>query len=120
MQKNIFFKKKNIKIGTIYSKKNIKKNFLINDIKDLESAKLNDVSFLHSKKYFKLVENTKSKIIITNPKFKTLVPKNKYIIEVHDVLLSVAKITSIFYPNSLDDNLSNQQSTACHYLVSLL
>tara|TARA_A100001011_G_scaffold119973_1_gene126570 strand:+ start:5963 stop:6931 length:969 start_codon:yes stop_codon:yes gene_type:complete len=108
---NLFFKKeKKITINDVLvtlGQKQIKKNFLINDIKDLESAKLNDVSFLHSKKYFKLVENTKSKIIITNPKFKTLVPKNKYIIEVHDVLLSVAKITSIFYPNSLDDNFDS-------------
>ena len=112
--KNIFFKKKtNIKLNDILKtlgKKKIKKNSIINDIKDLENAKNNDISFFHSKKYFNSIKKTKSKIVLTNPKMKKIIPKNIKIIEVENVLLSVAKITLLFYPNALDDTFDKTVS----------
>ena len=105
--KNLFFKKKNnVKINDVLSLlklKNIKNNLKLNDIKELDSAKKNDITFFHSKKYLNSLKNTKSKFIITQNNLKGFIPKNKAPIEVNDVLLSVSKITLLFYPTSLDD-----------------
>ncbi len=113
--KNIFFKKKtNIKINDVLKtlgKKNINKNSIINDIRDLDNASNNDISFFHSKKYFEAIKKTKSKFVLTNSKIKNIVPKNIYIIEVKNVLLSVAKITSLFYPDALNDSFDTNVSS---------
>ena len=98
MQKNIFFKKKNIKIGTIYSKKNIKKNFLINDIKSLEKAKINDVTFLDSSKYALAARKTKGSLCITTKKLQNLVPDSIEKLIVDNVLLELAKLIKKIYP----------------------
>ena len=64
MNKNIFFKKiKKISVNEICKKlkiKNIKKkkNYL-NDIKTLDDASRNDLTFLHSSKYIKLIPKIK-------------------------------------------------------------
>ncbi len=109
---NFFFKKKNnIKINTILKSLNLKKftkNILINTIKDLDEAGKNDITFFHSKKYLKSLNKTKSKFIITNHGFKNLIPLNKNSLIVDNVLLSVAKVTSIFYPNALDDTFDSK------------
>ena len=113
--KNLFFKKKNnIFLNDILKILKLKKkqiNFKVNDIKDLETASKNDISFFHSLKYLELLKKTKSNLIITNKKFSNYIPKKRKIFEVENVLLSVAKITSIFYPNAIDDifdvNLKN-------------
>ena len=81
-------------------------NNIITDIKELSLASENDVTFFHSIKYLNLLKKTKSKFIITSKKFLNIVPKNSIPIEVTNVLLSVAKITSLFYPDALNDNLN--------------
>ena len=112
--KNIFFKKKtNIKLNDILKilgKQKIKNNSIINDIKNLENASDNDITFIHSKKYFNSIKKTKSKFVLTNSKMKKIIPRNIKIIEVKNVLLSVAKITSLFYPNALDDTFDKNVS----------
>ena len=104
---NLFFKKKNnIKINDILLSlkiKKYKKNISINDIKELKTANKNDITFFNSIKYKKLVEKTKSQLIITNKKLINFVPNRIKIIEVENVLLAVAKITSLFYPDSIED-----------------
>ncbi len=106
--KNYFFKKKNkIKLNDILLSLNLKKEKIdieISDINEIETAKKNDITFFHSVKYLKYVKKTKSKIIITSKKYSNLIPNNIKIIEVQNVLLSVAKITSLFYPKALNDN----------------
>ena len=108
---NPFFKKKqNIKINDILSNLNLikqKKNLQINDIKDLLSASKDDITFFHSIKYFDLLKKTKSKFIIKNKKFSNIIPKKIIIIEVSNVLLSVAKITKLFYPDALNDKFDS-------------
>ena len=110
--KNPFFKKNNnVSICDIFNCLNIeyyKKNFKINDIKELESANKNDISFFHSIKYLKQIKNTKSNLIITSKKFRKMIPKKKNIIEVPNILLSVAKVTSLFYPTALDENFDKR------------
>ena len=114
--KNNFFKKKiNIKINDILLAINFKKqkiNYKVKDIKELETALKDDISFFHSIKYKELIKKTKSKIIITNKKFKNIIPKEINIIEVNNVLLTVAKITSLFYPTALNDNFDGEVNYA--------
>ena len=104
---NPFFKKiNNIKLNDVLITLNLRKqknNYKINDIKDLENAKKNDITFFNSIKYLKLITKTKANLVITNKKFLNLIPKQMNILEVDNVLLAVAKITSMFYPKSTDD-----------------
>ena len=107
INKNPFFKKRiNVYSSEIYKViglKNTNNKFKINDIKDLNYAKNNDISFFNSIKYLDLLKKTKAKYIITNKKYEKLVKKYCNVLVVNDVLLSVAKITLLFYPNSIDD-----------------
>ena len=110
--KNYFFKK-NDKIGIndilkCINKKTVSKNFIVNDIKELDTAGYKDISFFSSLKYLDSLKKTKSQIIITNKKYLKFIPKKAKVIEVNNVLLSVAKITSIFYPSALDDTFDDQ------------
>ena len=75
MNKNIFFKKiKKISVNEICKKLKIKnitsKKIYLNDIKTLDAASRNDLTFLHSSKYLKLIPKIKSNFIITSSKFQ--------------------------------------------------
>ncbi len=112
---NPFFKKNNLKINNILSllnKRKLKINYNVNDIKELEVASKNDISFLHSRKYLNSIKKTKSKVIVTNKKFINLIPKKINTIEVDNVLLAIAKITSLFYPDAINDNFDYEVSCA--------
>ena len=114
MNKNIFFKKINkISINEICKKlkiKNIiKKKIFLNDIKILDDASKNDLTFLHSSKYLRLIPKIKSNFIITTLKFKKYLP-NKTLLLVDNVLLAVASITELFYPESLNENFNYKKS----------
>ncbi len=84
------------------------KNISINDIKNLDQAVNSDITFYHSLKYKLLLNTTKSKYIITNTKFSNFIPKSKVPLFVENVLVSVAKVTELFYPNSLNDQFENK------------
>ena len=106
MNNPFFEKKKNLSINEIlhtFGLKKQKNNYLINDIKNLNNARKNDISFFHSKKYLDLLKKTKSKIILTNKKFINIIPNRIKVIEVENVILSVAKLTALFYPKALDE-----------------
>ena len=104
---NPFFKKtNNIKLNDILVSLKLEKqknNFVINDIKDLETANKNDITFFHSIKYLQLIKKTKSNLVVSSRKFTNVIPKRIKVIEVENILLSVAKITSLFYPSSIND-----------------
>ncbi len=110
MNKNIFFEKVNkISIKNICAELNIKnitkKKIFLNDIKTLDEASKNDLTFLHSAKYLGTIPKIKSDFIITSSKFKKhILTKNLLVVD--DVLLSVAKITQLFYPNSLNEKFT--------------
>ena len=107
--KNPFFKKQNnVKLNDILLSLNLNKqktNYVINDIKELQTASNKDLTFFNSIKYLDLLKKTKSKIVITDLKLQPLVPKKIKVIAVKNVMLAVAEITSLFYPDSLSDNL---------------
>tara|TARA_B100001758_G_C18361488_1_gene586002 strand:- start:50 stop:1036 length:987 start_codon:yes stop_codon:yes gene_type:complete len=107
---NLFFMKRKkiflfdiLKILKIKKIKN-HKNTLINDIKTLDQAKKNDISFLHSSKYKNIIKLSKSDYIITTENLSKNIPMSKKKIIVNNVLLSVAKITEYMYPDSINDN----------------
>ena len=112
--KNPFFKKKkSIKFNDILSSLNLKKqkiNYDLEDIKEINTASKNDITFFHSIKYLDALKKTKSRFIITNKKYLSLIPKKIYTIEVLNVLLTVSKVTSLFYPKALDDNFDEEVS----------
>ncbi len=104
---NPFFNKiNNIKLNDILVSLNLekqKKNFVVNDIKDLETASKKDITFFNSIKYLELIKKTKSNLVVSSRKFTNFIPKKIKVIEVDNILLSVAKITSLFYPSSIND-----------------
>ncbi len=106
MNNPFFNKSKNIKINDILVSLNLRKqkiNYLVNDIKELETAQKNDITFFNSIKYLESLKNTKSRLLITNKKFINSIPSRMKVIVVESVLLAVSRITSLFYPNSIDD-----------------
>ena len=100
MQKNIFFKKKNIKVKKLFNDYKVKKNFLVNDIRPLEKASNFDISFLDSFNYVNLASKTKAGLCITTEKLKDFLPNNVEKLIVKNVLFELAKVTKMIYPNS--------------------
>jgi len=75
----------------------------ITDIKDLFTAEKNDITFFHSKKYKDIAKNTKASFCITSESLKDTLPKNCRPLVVENVLVSTSKVTSKFYPSSIND-----------------
>ena len=84
--------------------KNIDQDKQIYDIKDLASSTEKDITFFHSKKYKDFAKKTKASFCLTTVALKNDLPKNCLALIVDNVLVSTSKITSIFYPDSIDDN----------------
>ena len=82
-------------------------NVEIKDIKDLHSSNHSDITFFHSKKYKELAQKTKASFCITTEFLKNELPNSCAPLIVDNVLLSVSKITSIFYPDALNDDFDD-------------
>ena len=83
---------------------NLNKDREIKDIKDLLSSSENDITFFHSRKYKDAANKTKASFCLTTEALKNEIPNNCKAIIVNNVLVSTAKITSLFYPNSINDD----------------
>ena len=111
---NPFFENKGpVKIDKILSSiktenkfKNLEDEIL--DIKDLISASNEDITFFHSKKYQHQASTTKARYCLTTKKLSNLLPNKCKPIEVDNVLVSTAMVTSIFYPNAITDDFDFQ------------
>ena len=79
-------------------------NFDIIDIKDLFSSKENDITFFHSKKYKNIANKTKASFCLTTETLKNELPKSCTALVVDNVLVSTARVTSLFYPDSINDD----------------
>ena len=112
MLKNPFFLNKGpFELNDLLKKINLPNNNLfqndktkISDFKNLNDAEKNDITFFHSINYKNLAEKTKAQYCITNNKLKNYLPNDCKKIIVENVLLASAKITEIFYPDSVVDN----------------
>ena len=110
---NPFFKKKGpfkieklLKLANLNNVNNFKKSN-IKDIKDLSASTKHDISFFHSKRYEILAKKTKASFCITTENLKNYLPKSCNKIIVDNVLIATAKITEIFYPDSINDNFDS-------------
>ena len=105
-----FYKKnKNVKLIDIIDLLNLKLEYenvdiKINDIKDISSSLEGDITFFNSIKYKEYATKTKAAFCVTTQNLKIFLPKNCHPIIAENVLLTVAKITKIFYPDSINDN----------------
>tara|TARA_B100000686_G_scaffold156922_1_gene164638 strand:- start:334 stop:1317 length:984 start_codon:yes stop_codon:yes gene_type:complete len=107
---NPFFKNKGpfkieklLKLSGIENNKNYAKS-IISDIKDLSTATKNDITFFHSKKYKEAAKKTKAFFCITTENLKDFLSSHCNKIIVPNVLIETAKITKVFYPDSVTDN----------------
>ena len=82
-------------------------NHKITDIKDLNSSKKNEITFLNSKKYLVYAKKTNASYCITLENFKTFLPNSCKPIISDKVLLHTAQITKMFYPDSITDDFDN-------------
>ena len=83
----------------------------ITDINDLNSAINSEVTFFHSKKYKDIARKTKASFCLTTELLKKELPKSCVAIIVDNVLVSTSKITSKFYPQSINDNFDESASS---------
>ena len=89
--------------ANIENKQNYKKDKIYN-VTDLVSATNKDLTFFHSKNYSSLAAKTKASYCITLNNLAQFLPDSCKKIIVENVLLSMAKITKEFYPNSVVDD----------------
>ena len=97
MSLNFFSKKKNIQQNKLFPKNKIKKNFLINDVKPLLTAKENDLSFFDSIKYKEDLLKSKAGACLTTKKLKKVIPQRIETIIVDNVLFELAKALKKIY-----------------------
>jgi UDP-3-O-[3-hydroxymyristoyl] glucosamine N-acyltransferase len=86
--------------------KNLKKG-KVRDVKDLLNASTKDLTFFHSKKYSSIASSTKASYCLTQENLSKFLPNSCQAIIVDNVLLSMAKITKEFYPDSITDDFDN-------------
>ena len=98
MNKNIFFKKKNININKIFPKYIFENNFIVDSIKPLSKAGNKDITFFDSIKYKNDLKNLKAKVCITTKKLEKFLPVDLNKIIVENVLFELARITKLIYP----------------------
>ena len=103
----MFFKRKKLKIKELYPNIKIDKNFIIEEVRPLNQAKINDLTFFDSIKYKLDAINTKAKVCITTQNLKNFLPDNVYKIVVKNVLLELSKILNKLYLNA-DIDLPDQ------------
>ena len=107
---NPFFKnvgpfniKKLLDNSCIENRNNFRKDKVYN-VSDLLTASSKDLTFFHSKKYSLLASKTKASYCVTLHNLSHFLPTSCKKIIVKNVLLSMAKITKEFYPNSTTDD----------------
>ena len=111
---NIFFKNHGpfkieelLKLSKTPNKNNYKK-VKVTGINDLASAKNNEITFFHSKKYEYLASQTKALFCITTENLSKFLPTKCNKIVVENVLITTALITKAFYPNSVTDDFDSK------------
>jgi UDP-3-O-[3-hydroxymyristoyl] glucosamine N-acyltransferase len=92
-----------LKLSNINNDKNFLKKKIL-DIRDLVTARKDDISFFHSIKYESFAFKTMASFCLTTNKLSHLLPRTCNTIIVDNVLIATAKITKIFYPNSVTDD----------------
>ena len=79
----------------------------IHNVSDLVAATKKDLTFFHSKNYSNIASKTKASYCVTLDSLSKFLPITCKKIIVKNVLLTMAKITKEFYPNSVLDDFDN-------------
>ena len=87
----------------ISNNENFKKDKIYN-VSDLVTATDKDLTFFHSKNYSELASKTKASYCVTLNNLSQFLPSSCKKIVVKNVLLTMAKITKEFYPDSVVDD----------------
>ena len=80
---------------------------IVHDIRDLQTAEKEHLTFFHSKKYNLQASKTKASFCITLKNLTHYLPQECKPICVDNVLLITSKITSKFYPDAINDDFDN-------------
>ena len=113
MFKNPFFKNKGpISISIIckicnFAPSTQYNNYTLSDVKSIEDSTNKDITIFNSARYKEQAKLTKAKFCITKKNLIKYLPKTCTPILVDNVLLSLAQVTKLFYPTSINDNFSN-------------
>tara|TARA_B100000029_G_scaffold31991_1_gene30580 strand:+ start:2872 stop:3870 length:999 start_codon:yes stop_codon:yes gene_type:complete len=107
MPANLFFEKKGpfplkdivkvISCDEDFSKVN---NMKIYGVESLDSAGINDMTFLHSSKYKNISLKTKAPVCITSPSFSQFLPESCIKLNVKNILFAVTQVSRMFYPKA--------------------
>ena len=84
----------------------------ISDIKNLYSAKKNDITFLNSNKYKENSLKTKATACVTLPNFSNLLPKRCIKLYPNNVLFAATQISKLFYPKDIHLNKNGHKVLA--------
>ena len=79
----------------------------IYDIKDLQTADKEHLTFFHSKKYQLHASKTKASYCVTLKNLAHYLPKECKAVCVDNVLLIISQLTSKFYPDATNDDFDN-------------
>ena len=106
MSKNIFFERKGpFLLDDLFIRLKLKKKIKIFDIKNLENATKDDLTFLDSIDYINFAKSTNAKYCLTTTNLKDYLPRSCEPILVKSVLFDLCKVTKKFYPNADIDAL---------------
>ncbi len=95
-----FFEKKNFKIQQLFPNNQFKKNRIIKDVRPLNNAGVNELTFFDSIKYKNLAYKTKASYCITYENLARFLPSYTEKIIVKNVLLDLAKTLKKIYPSA--------------------
>jgi len=112
MSKNIFFERKGpFLLNKLFNSINVGKKIKIFDIKPLDEANIDDLTFLDSTNYVEAAKYTKALFCLTTERLKDYLPKKCKAIIVKSVLFELCNVTRKFYPNADIDNLDQSLKT---------
>ena len=95
-----FFNKNKIKVQELFPNKNFKNNSLVSNVKTLNNAKKNDLTFFDSIKYKSLALKTNASFCITTKKLEKFLPNHTEKIIVNNVLYELAIAVKKIYPEA--------------------
>ena len=97
MSSIFFFKKKRVNLKSLFPKNKIIKDFVVNDVRGLDTAKKNDLTFFDKSKYLIQAYKTNAGACITTEKLVKHLNKKTNIIIVKNVLLELAIVLKKIY-----------------------
>ena len=95
-----FFRKKKIKLSSVFQNISKKNDFVINDVKPLHLANKSDITFFDNIKYKSIALKTKGKACITTNKLSEFLPNHVLVIPTKSVMAELIKILKKIYLNA--------------------